>query len=142
MTAETTSPPVGGAAGISVTARDQTGAAVAGIACTFRVISQPGNDATVDAGPFVTNASGVANTTLRAGSTPGNIVVGAICGELSSQVLVTAGAAAPAPGLPATGQGPGASEPAGWVLGVLLGGLGALTLGLGLRRAASRRSGR
>ena len=141
LRAETTTPPLGGVLGISATARDQRGAAVAGVACTFAIISQPGTDAGVEPGPFVTDASGVANTTLRVGSTPGNIVVGANCGDLTSQVLVAAGGAA-APGLPATGQGPEGSDKPGRVLGGVLGGLAFLTFGLGFRRAIARRGRR
>ncbi len=139
LRASTATPAVGSVLGVSATALDQTGAPVAGVACSFEIISQPGNDATVDRGPIATDANGVANTTLNVGSTPGNIVVGARCGELSSQVLVSAGAAAPAVQLPATGQGPDGSRAPDWLTSVALGGLGALALGLGLRRALPRK---
>ena len=139
LRATTTTPPVGGVLGISATARDPTGAPVAGIACTFEIISQPGTDASVDPGPFATDANGVATTNLQVGSTTGNILVGANCGDLTSQVLVAAGGGAPAPRLPATGQGPDNSETPGWLLGAALGALGTLAAGLVFRRAIGRR---
>ena len=140
LRAATTAPPLSSVLGISATARDQTGAAVAGISCTFQIISQPGADATVDGGPFVTDANGVASTTLDVGNTPGNIVVGANCGDLTSQVLVAAGGGAPAPALPATGQGPDGSAKTGWLVWVLVAGLGALALATALRRTLGRRT--
>lgn len=94
---------------IAVSARvvAPTGAVVPGVACTFQVVSQPGSDATVNPGPVTTDTSGVATSDLNVGTTPGAIVVGVQCGELSSQVIVSvAGAAQGAVILPSTGTGP------------------------------------
>ena len=119
LTSSITAPGVGGTTTISAQVRDVLGAAVGGLACTFNIVSQPGTDASVYPGPVYTDATGAATTTLQVGSTPGPIIVGSNCGELSSQVSVMAGGAAQVQ-LPATGEGPtddGGSSPIGlWFL--------------------------
>ena len=91
---------------ISAGVGDQAGVAVAGVACTFRLTQQPGDDATIDNGPFFTDVAGQVSTTLNSGTTEGIIVVEATCGDLSAQVGVIAGEPSPPPAsLPDTGSG-------------------------------------
>ena len=120
LTAGTTTTTPGSSVPISATIRDQYGSVVAGVACTFSIISQPGTGASVVPGPFTTDLNGLARTTLSAGSTAGTIVVGALCGELSAQVSVVNSAAV---GLPPTGTSQADDTPAGmtWVLGIAAG---------------------
>lgn len=100
-----TSPPTGSVLSITATASDPTGTPIAGLACTFEIVSQPGTDAYVDPGPVNTDANGVATTSLDVGSTSGTILVGSTCGEFSALVSVVAGAEAEAVQLPSTGTG-------------------------------------
>ncbi len=87
--------------------RDANGAAVSGIGCTFNIGSQPGSDASIERGPFTTDAAGNASSTLTTGSTPGQIVVETLCGTFSGRITMTvagsAGAAELPSALPATG---------------------------------------
>jgi hypothetical protein len=138
LTSSLTAPQVGDTITITALVRDVAGAAVAGLACTFNIASQPGSDASVYAGPVYTDLTGVATTTLQVGSIPGPILVDANCGDLSAQVSLVAGAAAVQ--LPATGAGPasgGGSTIAGlWVLlGVSMAAVGLLVARDLVRRA-------
>jgi hypothetical protein len=103
---------LGGRTSINATVVDEAGNAVSGLSCTFSVAQQPGSDASVDGGPFTTDATGRVSTTLNAGSAAGTIVVEADCGELSAAVSVVASGAqapaAPPASLPGTGAGGGA----------------------------------
>ena len=120
----------GGDTDVTATVVDENGDPVAGEECTFEIKSQPGDDASVDAGPITTDAEGKATTTLNAGDTPGTVEVEATCGALSQVLGVTVTAAA----LPQSGAGDsdgGIVSP--WLilaLGALagLGAAGALTL--------------
>jgi hypothetical protein len=113
---------LGGRTSISATVVDEAGNAVSGLSCTFNVAQQPGSDASVDHGPFTTDATGRVSTTLNAGSATGTIVVEAACGELSAAVSVVAGSAqgpaAPPASLPGTGAGGGSGGvgPVVWAL--------------------------
>lgn len=120
LAASDIAPAVGDTVSIAASITDPTGDPVAGTACTFAIASQPGDNASVEAGPVTTNEDGVAATLLSVGSTEGTIVVEADCGELSGLVSVVAGAAeapaaqmpSPAPAatageLPAAGDAPG-----------------------------------
>lgn len=100
-----TSPTTGSVLSVTATASDPTGTPIAGLACTFEIVSQPGTDASVDPGPVNTDANGIATTSLDVGSTTGTIVVGSTCGEFSALVSVVAGAEAEAVELPSTGTG-------------------------------------
>lgn len=111
----------GGRTTINARVVDEAGNALSGLSCTFSVAQQPGNDASVDRGPFLTDASGDVSTTLNAGSAEGTIVVEANCGELSTAVSVVASAqtpAAPPASLPGTGAGGGSggAGPAAWAI--------------------------
>jgi hypothetical protein len=142
LSASTTTPTTGSVVSVSARAVDQTGAVLGNVACAFRVVSQPGSDAVVDAGPKITDATGIATTSLTTGSTPGTIIVGADCGGLSSQITVQVDAAAPigTDRLPSTGMGP--VEEASWsvtILGTLLvGGMLSLAAGSALFVATKR----
>jgi len=90
------------------------GTPIAGTACTFKIVSEPGTDAEVGSKEItkVTDENGVATTMLRVGTTSGVIVVEASSGEFVSNVLVTVDdAPAPPQSLvgnitpPATGDG-------------------------------------
>lgn len=137
MSLSSPAPTTGSTVSISATVINPAGAVVPGIECTFAVISQPGTGATVEAGPKMTGANGVATTSLTTGTTAGTITVGANCGELSSQVLVQATAPAAGAanlGMPRTGTGPGETTPIGLFLTVLLvSGMACLAAGQTLR---------
>jgi hypothetical protein len=145
MGTSSATPPAGTSVSISTTVLNQFGSPAFGLSCTFRVLSQPGTSAVVDAGPKVTDGNGIATTTLNVGTTAGTIVVGANCGEMSGQVSVVAvQAGAGAPGavtlrLPPTGSGPDEAAP-GWLI-VLATGLVCVVAGSGLRIAAKRDRG-
>jgi hypothetical protein len=147
MSLSNTTPTTGSTVSISATVINQAGAAVQGIECTFAIISQPGTGATVEAGPKLTNYGGVATTTLTTGDAAGTVVVGANCGEMSSQVLVQTTAAAPSAGaatlrVPPTGTGPGDTTPIGLFLTVLMvGGIACLAGGQTLRIVSKRARG-
>ena len=107
-------PALGGQTTVSATVVDEAGNAVSGLSCTFSVAQQPGTDASVEQGPFTTDATGRVSTTLNAGSAAGTIVVEAACGELSAAVSVVATSCpqtsgAPSASLFGTGAGVGSS---------------------------------
>ena len=133
-----TTPDLGEEITITVAVLDEQGSAVAGAICTFQIAQQPGSDATVDGGPFVTNSAGNVSTTLHSGSTTGTVVVEAICDDLSAQVSMSVGApAAPPASLPQTGTGPEASSNI-WPFGALV--AAGLAIGLGGLALAWRRA--
>ena len=114
LAASDVAPAVGGTVSVAAAVTDAGGDPVAGAECTFAVGSQPGSDASVEAGPVTTNSDGVATTLLHVGSTEGTIIVEATCGELTALITVVAGAAvepeepaAPPASLPDSGYGPG-----------------------------------
>lgn len=113
---------LGGRTTINATVVDEAGNAVSGLSCTFSVAQQSGTDASVDHGPFTTDATGRVSTTLNVGSAAGTIVVEADCGELSAAVSVVASGAqtpaAPPASLPGTGAGgaSGGIGPVAWAL--------------------------
>lgn len=142
MSVSSTTPATGSPISVAVNVVNQLGIYVSGVPCTFQVLSQPGSDAVVDAGPKVTDVNGTAVSTLNVGTTPGTIVVGANCGELSSQVAVQAVGPAPAVTvrMPSTGTGPTESQPygTGLVAALLIGGLATLGVGSVLLVAGRR----
>ena len=124
LTAGDATPELGEEITLNAAVLDESGEPLVGVECTFSIVEQPGGDASVDAGPFTTDADGNVSTTLDTGSTAGAIVVEANCGELSAQVSLVAGAAAPPASqpdaeppasLPETGGGGGSSS-AGWAI--------------------------
>ena len=159
LLASDATPAVGGSVVLSVQIVDTTGAPVAGASCLFTITEQPGTNASVLAGPVITDAAGMAETTLTVGTIQGLIGVQAQCGELAALTSVVASAAAgaapapvgavpapagavPAVGLPATGDGSMASSDGGalpWLVALTVGVALALAVG-GVRRARSRHS--
>ena len=90
---------------ISAGVQGQTGVATSGVAYTFRISQQPGDDAGIDDDPFFTDGAGEVSTTLSSGPTEGSIVVEATCGGFSAQVTVIAGGVSGPPvSLPNTGR--------------------------------------
>ena len=133
-----TAPDLGEEITITAAVLDEQGSAVAGAICTFQIAQQPGSDATVDGGPFVTNSAGNVSTTLYSGSTTGTVVVEAICDDLTAQVSMSVGAPAAPPGsLPQTGTGAEASG-SGWSFWALI--AAGLAIGLGGLALAWRRA--
>jgi hypothetical protein len=133
-------PATGTTVSVSATVLNQFGTPAFGLACTFQIVSQPGSDAVVDAGPKITDDAGIATTTLSTGTTPGDIVIDATCGELTSQVLVQVGRApAGTMTLPPTGTGPDAAPTGPALIATLLAvGLICVAGSTSLRRAAKR----
>jgi hypothetical protein len=113
---------------VTATVTDDAGNPVEGEECTFEIIDQPGDDATVEAGPVTTDAIGEATTTLHAGTTPGTIQVQATCGAFTEVLDVVVSPAA----LPDTGGATGSSDTGTWLIALAAGlaafGLGALAL--------------
>ena len=104
LAATDTSAVLGEEVGVTATVQDANGVPASGVECTFSIADQPGNDASVDAGPVTTDAAGNVSSTLNTGSAAGDIVVEVTCGELSAQVSVVAGTeAAPPASFPETG---------------------------------------
>ncbi len=91
LTASEMSPQPGDRVLVTATVKDPAGRPAAGIRCSFRILSQPGSDASVDAvAPFSTD-SGTASANLAAGSTSGAVVVEATCAANSSRISLKVG---------------------------------------------------
>jgi hypothetical protein len=113
LTAGAVTASLNGQVPLTCTVRDAAGAPIANASCTFTIESQPGNDAAVGSTTITktTDANGVATTTLRTGSTPGQIVVSATSGTFRSVTVVTVSGAAGGPPAapivspPSTGDG-------------------------------------
>jgi hypothetical protein len=124
---------VGDDVDVTATVVDENGDPVVGEACTFSIVSQPGDDASVDEGPVTTDDAGQATSTLSAGSTAGTVQVQASCGAFTQVLDVVVAPEA----LPATGAARAGSDSQVWLV-ALLAAAGAIALagGLGLRRRA------
>src|SRR3990170_2721139 len=74
---------------VTATVLDNNGNPVEGAEVTFRITSQPGDDAQWEGGGLettaLTDADGVATAVLLAGSDPGNIIIETISGDKTSQ---------------------------------------------------------
>lgn len=136
----------GGETNVTVNIVDDAGNPVAGTDCTFSITSQPGTDASVDAGPVTTDANGNATTTVQVGSTEGQIDIEATCGSETVTVSVVAGATAPAAAPPASLPQAGAEgvTPTGGsvntLLVMLLAALGVTLTGAGLMAVRNRQA--
>jgi hypothetical protein len=131
VSASDDSPAPGDQVTVTATAMDADGNPVEGAECTFRIHTQPGDDASVDEGPVTTDANGQATTTLNVGSTVGTVEVLATCGIFNEVLAVDVGV-----GLPVTGGATSSSDTSNWLL--VVAGLAALGLGalaLRMRRA-------
>ena len=141
LTAGDTTPTVGDTVPISLTIEDEDGVALANVECVFRIAGQPADSASVETGPVTTDANGNASTTLHTGGAAGTIVVEAVCGDLTAQVSVVAGAggaAAPPASLPDTGTGAG-TQGVDWAFWALIAAGAALSLsGFALARRRIR----
>lgn len=112
LAAEDLAPVAGDTISVAATVVDTAGSPVAGAQCTFAIVSQPGNDASVASGPVTTNADGVATSLLNVGSTGGTIVLEASCGDVASQISVVVDVPEPPPAsLPEGPAAPPASQP-------------------------------
>jgi hypothetical protein len=119
---------------VTATVVDENGNPVEGEECTFAIVDQPGDDASVEAGPETTDASGEATTTLHAGSTPGVVQVEATCGAFTEVLDVTVSPAA----LPGTGGQSNAGQSdrlLAFAAGLALLGMG--TVGLAIRKGSA-----
>lgn len=115
-----TTPAVGDQVTITAVVQDENGVALDGVECALSVAEQPGSGAELGDATVVTDADGQATTTLNTGDAGGNIVVEAVCGDLSAQVTIAAGAAAPPASLPDTGGGGTPDGGGGWMLSALV----------------------
>jgi hypothetical protein len=89
---------------VTVTVTDDAGNPRPGVACTFSVISQPGEDASLGATEATTDENGQASVPLNVGSTEGTVEVQADCEGLTEVLAVNVGGEVLAPG---TGTGAG-----------------------------------
>ena len=108
LSIEAGSTTTGGTSDVTATVLDESGNPVEGAEVVFRIVSQPGDDATWSDGSLeitaLTDANGLATAILTAGSDPGDIIIETISGAKTSQVTVAVAAAAG--GLPPTGASP------------------------------------
>jgi hypothetical protein len=108
LSIEAGSTTTGGTSDVTATVLDESGNPVEGAEVVFRIVSQPGDDATWSDGSIeitaLTDANGLATAILNAGSNPGDIIIETISGAKTSQVTVAVAAAAG--GLPPTGASP------------------------------------
>ena len=84
LSVEAASTTTGGTSDITATVLDESGNPVEGAEVVFRIVSQPGNDATWADGSVettaLTDASGIAMVVLNAGSDPGSIIIETVSG--------------------------------------------------------------
>ena len=144
LSVEAASTTIGGTSDITATVLDESGNPVEGAEVVFRIVSQPGDDATWADGSVettaLTDASGIAIVVLNAGSNPGSIIIETVSGAKTSQVTVAVEEAAPG-GLPPTGAPPGSGDdgvPA-WQIAFLAVGAAALAGGLTIIARRNRR---
>ena len=113
LTSAAVSSPVGSDVLLTCALLDASGAPIGNAPCTFTIESEPGDDAAVGSKVVTrtTDASGVAVTTLKTGSTPGQVIVSATSGSFRSVIVVSVAGATglpPAASLlrpPSTGDG-------------------------------------
>lgn len=147
ISADNASVAAGGETNVTVNIVDDAGNPVAGTECTFSISSQPGTDASVDAGPVTTDANGNATTTVQVGSTEGQIDIEATCGSETVTVSVVAGAATPAAAAPPASLPQAGAEgvtstggSASTLLVMLLAALGVTLTGAGLIAVRNRQA--
>jgi len=146
LSVEAASTTTGATSDITATVLDESGNPVEGAEVVFRIVSQPGDDATWADGTVettaLTDASGIAIAVLNAGSNPGSIIIETISGAKTSQVTVAVEEAAPG-GLPPTGASPGGGRDSGvaaWQIAFLAAGAAALTGGFIIIARRNRRT--
>lgn len=143
VTAASTSP--GSTTNVTATVLDNAGAPVNGAQVTFRIVSQPGTDATWANGGLettaLTDANGIATAVLNAGSDAGSIIIETVSGAKTSQVTVEVAEAAG--GLPPTGASPGSRSDGGvaaWQIAFLAVGAAVLAGGLVIMARRNKRA--
>jgi len=130
---------------VTATVLDESGNPVEGAEVVFRIVSQPGDDATWADGTLettaLTNASGVATAVLNAGSDTGSIIIETVSGAKTSQVTVAV--EEEAGGLPPTGASPGSGSDGGvaaWQIAFLVIGAAVLAGGLVIMARRNKRA--
>lgn len=119
---------------VTVTAADRAGNPLEGVTGHVEIASQPGDDARVEPGAFVTGPDGRAEVVLYTGDTPGTIVLAGPCDRTQLSLGVQVGSP---PGPPATGSGPAA--PSEGIPALALAGAALLLSGAGLGLARRRK---
>ncbi|MBI1884978.1 MAG: Ig-like domain-containing protein [Chloroflexi bacterium] len=142
LTSSATTAATGSLVTLSVTVLDNDGNPVEGAEVTFRIVSQPGDDASVGSLKITktTDEDGIATADLNTGTTPGSIIVETISGEKTSRLTIEVGEGEE--GVPSTGSEPaaGGGGPAVWLIALLAAGGAALTGGGALLVMARRRA--
>ena len=134
LSVEAASTTTGGTSDITATVLDESGNPVEGAEVVFRIVSQPGDDATWADGSVettaLTDASGIATAVLNAGSDTGSIIIETVSGAKTSQVTVEVAEATS--GLPPTGAIPESGDDgvAAWQIVFLAVGAAVLAGGL------------
>jgi len=146
LSVEAASTTAGSTTDVTATVLDESGNPVEGAEVVFRIVSQPGDDATWADGSqettALTDASGIAVAVLNAGSNPGSITIETVSGAKTSQVTVAVDEAAPG-GLPPTGASPGSGSDGGvaaWQMAFLAVGAAVLAGGLVIIARRNRRA--
>ncbi len=93
--ADNTSPGTNSDVTLTCEVKDEAGAAKVNVPCIFKIESQPGTDASLDAKVRFTDGKGIATNVLHTGSTSGAIVISMTSDVLSSTVIVQVGGALP-----------------------------------------------
>jgi hypothetical protein len=127
-------PAPGDTVDVTVTVTDDAGNPRPGVSCTFSIITQPGDDASLGATEATTDENGQASVPLNVGSTPGTVEVQAECDGLTEVLAVEVGGiAAPETG---TGSGEGSTSSVALALMAALGLAGAACIVAARRRSA------
>ena len=143
LSVEAASTTAGSTTNVTATVLDNAGAPVNGATVTFRIVSQPGDDATWADGSqettALTDANGIATAVLNAGSDTGSIIIETVSGAKTSQVTVAVEEAA----LPPTGSAPSESAGSGvptWQIVFMAAGAAALAGGLVIMARRNKRA--
>lgn len=129
LTVDNATPAPGSEVECTCTVIDDQGNPVANQDVLFRIVSQPGTDASIGSTEVTktTDDQGVARATLSVGSTPGEIVMECVADQAVSQVTIQVVSEVAA--LPATGTGTEAGGSVPWQPALLV-LLGAALIGL------------
>ena len=145
LSVEAASTTTGGTSDITAPVLDESGNPVEGAEVVFRIVSQPGDDATWADGSqettALTDANGIATAVLSAGSDTGSIIIETVSGAKTSQVTVDVAEAAS--GLPPTGASPHTESDNGvaaWQIAFLAVGAAVLAGGLVIIARRNRRA--
>jgi len=145
LSVEAASTTAGSTTDVTATVLDESGNPVEGAEVVFRIVSQPGDDATWADGSqettALTDANGIATAVLSAGSDTGSIIIETVSGAKTSQVTVEVAEAAG--GLPSTGASPDSESDGGvatWQIVFLAVGAAALAGGLVIMARRNKRA--